>query len=274
MNDAARFSKRWHTISRTLIHRSYRRDLSALGDLPEVTETPDNHALAKKANPVSCSSAQPPPYLREYRALFSLIQAAGWPVWLLFLTSIAAVALIVERWLSLRRDKILPPRLLDDVLSLHRNRQITPDLIQRLERSSALGRVFASGLRHETGPREIMKEAMEEAGRSVAHELERYLGALGTIATIAPLMGLFGTVIGMIEIFGSQAPTGTNPQQLAHGISVALYNTAFGLIVAIPAMIAYRFYRSKVDDTLVEMEQQSLRLVDMLRSEGSRSGSR
>lgn len=206
--------------------------------------------------------------------MFSLIQAAGWPVWLLVLTSIAAVALIVERGLSLRRQRVLPPRLLDDVLTLHRNRQITPEVIQKLEASSGLGRVFASGLRHELAPREVMKEAMEESGRAVAHDLERYLGALGTIATIAPLMGLFGTVIGMIEIFGSQAPTGTNPQQLAHGISVALYNTAFGLIVAIPAMIAYRFYRGRVDDTLVEMEQQSLRLIDTLRSDLGRSAAR
>jgi biopolymer transport protein ExbB len=197
--------------------------------------------------------------------LFSLIQAAGWPVWFLILTSLLAVALIVERFLSLKRDRILPPRLLDEVLTLYRARQITPEMIQKLESSSALGRVFASGLRQELAGREVMKEAMEEVGRAVAHDLEKYVGALGTIASIAPLMGLFGTVVGMIEIFGAQAPTGTNPQQLAHGISVALYNTAFGLIIAIPAMIAYRFFRARVDDILVEMEQQSVRLIDTLR---------
>ncbi len=198
--------------------------------------------------------------------LFSLIQAAGWPVWLLILTSIACVALIVERSLSLKRDKVLPPRLLDEVLNLYRNRQITPDLVQKLERSSSLGRVFATGLRHEHAPRDVMKEAVEETGRAVAHDLERYLGALGTIATMAPLLGLFGTVVGMIELFGAQTPSGTNPLQLAHGISVALYNTAFGLIIAVPAMIAWRFFRSRVDDTLVEMEQQSLRLIDTMRN--------
>ncbi len=197
--------------------------------------------------------------------MLSLIQAAGWPVWFLILASVAAVALIVERAVSLKRSRVVPTRLLDDVLAMHRARQITPDMIQRLEASSPIGRIFASGLRHELAPREVMKEAMEETGRAVGHELERYLSALGTIASITPLMGLFGTVVGMIEIFGAQAPTGTNPQQLAHGISVALYNTALGLIVAIPAMIAYRHFRTRVDGLLVEMEQQSLRLIDTLK---------
>ena len=197
--------------------------------------------------------------------MFSLIQAAGWPVWFLIAASVAAVALIVERSLSLRRNRVLPPRLLDEVLTMHRGRQITPEMIQRLESSSPIGRVFASGLRQELAPRDVMKEAMEETGRGEALELERYLSALGTIASVAPLMGLFGTVVGMIEIFGAQAPSGTNPQQLAHGISVALYNTAFALIIAIPAMIAYRHFRARIDSYLVEMEQQSLRLIDTIR---------
>jgi biopolymer transport protein ExbB len=112
-----------------------------------------------------------------------------------------------------------------------------------------------------------MKEAMEDAGRAVAHDLEKYLSGLGTIATVAPLMGLFGTVVGMIEIFGAQAPGGTNPQQLAHGISVALYNTALGILIAIPALIAYRHFRARVDGYLAEMEQQALRLVDLVAAE-------
>ena len=122
--------------------------------------------------------------------------------------------------------------------------------------------MLASGLRYRHAGREAMKEAMEESGRAVAHQLERYLSALGTIATTAPLLGLFGTVIGMIEIFGSQAPGQSNPEQLAHGISIALYNTAFGILIAIPALISYRHFRARVDSYLVEMEQQSLRLVD------------
>lgn len=197
--------------------------------------------------------------------MLSLIQAAGWPVWFLIATSIVAVALMIERGLSLRQDRAIPPRLLEDVISLHRNRQIAPDTLQKLESNSPLGRILAAGLRQEAAPRNVIKEAMEEAGRAVAHDLEKHLSALGTIASIAPLMGLFGTVIGMIEIFGAQAPAGANPLQLAHGISVALYNTALGLAIAIPAMIAYRLYRARADALLVEMEQQSLRLVDTLR---------
>jgi biopolymer transport protein ExbB len=112
-----------------------------------------------------------------------------------------------------------------------------------------------------------MKEAIEEAGRAVAHELERFLTTLGTIATAAPLLGLFGTVIGMIEIFGSQSAAGSNPIQLAHGISVALYNTAFGLIVAIPSMIFYRHFRAKVDSLTLEMEQQAIKLVELAHGE-------
>jgi biopolymer transport protein ExbB len=112
-----------------------------------------------------------------------------------------------------------------------------------------------------------MKESIEEAGRSVAHELERFLNTLGTIASISPLMGLFGTVVGMIEIFGSATGAGNNPQQLAHGISVALYNTGFGLIIAIPSMIFYRHFRSRVDGFVVEMEQQAVKLVELIHGE-------
>lgn len=196
--------------------------------------------------------------------MFSIIQAAGWPVWFLIVASVLALTLIIERGLSLRRSKVIPDRLLDDVLALFRNRQATPEMVQKLEAGSPLGRVFASGLRHALEGRDVMREAIEETGRAVAHDLERYLSALGTIATVSPLLGLFGTVVGMIEIFGASAPSGTNPQALAHGISVALYNTALGLAVAIPALVAYRAYRSRVDGFLVEMEQQSLRLVDSI----------
>lgn len=196
--------------------------------------------------------------------MFSLIQAAGWPVWFLIAASVAAVALIVERFLALRRSQILPPGLLDEVLALMKNRQITPELVAKLARTSPLGRVLASGLRRAGANRALIKETMEEAGRSVAHDLGRYLSALGTIATVAPLMGLFGTVVGMIEIFGAQSPSGLDPQQMAYGISVALYNTALGILVAIPALIAYRHFRARVDAYLADMEQQALRLTDEL----------
>ena len=194
--------------------------------------------------------------------MLSLIQAAGWPVWFLIIASFTAVALIIERGISLRRSRVMPDGLIERVLDLHRQNAATPEMVQKLESSSPLGKVFAAGLRHVLAGRESMKEAMEETGRAVSHDLERYLATLGTIASITPLLGLFGTVVGMIEIFGAATPTGSNPQALAHGISVALYNTALGLIVAIPALIAYRGFRNRVDGFLIDMEQQSARLLD------------
>ena len=130
-----------------------------------------------------------------------------------------------------------------------------------------LAKVFANGLKNVQSTPQVMKEAIDETGRSVAHELERFLTTLGTIATISPLLGLLGTVIGMIEIFGSQTPTGSNPIVLAHGISIALYNTAMGLIVAIPSMIFYRHYRNQVDSLVIEMESEAVKLVEILHGE-------
>ena len=196
--------------------------------------------------------------------MFSLIEAAGWPIWFLILASVAALALILERSLALRRSKVLPPGVFDEVLGLHGSHALSAEMNARLAASSPLGRVLAAGVAHARYGRARMKEAMEDSGRLVAHELDRFLSAIGTIATVAPLLGLFGTVIGMIEIFGAQAPGGTNPQQLAHGISVALYNTALGILIAIPALIAYRHFRARVDAYLVEMEELALRLADAL----------
>ena len=199
--------------------------------------------------------------------MFAIIQAAGWPIWPLLLASVIAVALIIERSISLRRHKIVPPTLLEQVVTVYRRQGVSEDVLDKLSRDSPLGTVLAAGLRNHRSSRYVMKEAIEEAGRAAAHQLERFLTTLGTIATAAPLLGLFGTVIGMIEIFGSQSPTGTNPQQLAHGISVALYNTAFGIAISIPALIFYRHYRNKVDTYVVEMEQQASRLVDLVHGE-------
>jgi len=193
--------------------------------------------------------------------LFSIIQAAGWPIWPLIVCSILALALVIERFISLKVAKVAPPNLLDEVMAVTRTGVPGPEVINQLEKNSALGQVLASGLRMlTTNPRcsdEELRAGMEGTGRLVAHRLERYLSALATIASAAPLMGLFGTVVGMIEIFGSQAPsgaTGGNPAQLAHGISVALYNTAFGLIVAIPSLIFWRYFRARVDEFLLTLE--------------------
>lgn len=199
--------------------------------------------------------------------MFSIIQAAGWPIWPLLFASIIAVALIIERAGALRRSKIVPPGLLQSVVGEFKQSGATDDMLRRVEAHSPLGRVFAAGLRNVKSSREIMKEAIEESGRGVAHELERFLTALGTIASISPLMGLFGTIIGMIEIFGSATAAGNNPQQLAHGISVALYNTGFGLIIAIPSMIFYRHFRAQVDSLVMDMELQAVKLVELVHGE-------
>jgi biopolymer transport protein ExbB len=201
--------------------------------------------------------------------VFAIIEAAGWPIWFLLVTSVIAVALIIERLVVLRRDKIVPRGLLDQVLEAYRRQGVSGQLVDNLYQDSPLGRVLAAGLRNHKAPRPVMKEAIEDEGRAVTHELERFLTTLGTIASISPLMGLFGTVVGMIEIFGSQTPTGSNPAQLAHGISIALYNTGFGLMIAIPAMIFFRYFRGKVEGFVVDMEQQASRIVDIVHGDRS-----
>lgn len=199
--------------------------------------------------------------------MFAIVQAAGWPIYPLLLASVIAVALIIERASMLRQNKIVPLGLLEGVVGDYRQDGVNDQMLRRLEMHSPLGRVFAAGLRNAANSREVMKESIEEAGRAAAHELGRFLTSLGTIASISPLMGLFGTVVGMIEIFGSPTASGNNPQALAHGISVALYNTGFGLIIAIPSMIFYRHFRSRVDGLVVEMEQQAIKLVELVHGE-------
>jgi biopolymer transport protein ExbB len=196
--------------------------------------------------------------------VFAIIQAAGWPIWPLLVASVIAVALIIERIIVLRRERIVPTGLFDRVVDAYRKQGASRELVDNLYQDSPLGRVLAAGLRNVKAPRPVMKEAIEEEGRAVMHHLERFLTTLGTIASIAPLMGLFGTIVGMIEIFGAQAPTGSNPAQLAHGISIALYNAGFGILIAIPAMIFFRYFRGKVEGFVVEMEQQASRLVDIV----------
>lgn len=199
--------------------------------------------------------------------MFSIIEAAGWPIWPLLLCSVIALAIIGERWWSLRQNVVMPKNLLAQVVQEYRQNGISSQLLSRLYDNSPLGVIFAAGLKNVKTTPAIMRESIEEAGRLVAIELERFLTSLGTISAIAPLLGLFGTVIGMIEIFGSQGPQGGNPLMLAHGISIALYNTAFGLVVAVPSMIFYRYFRAKVDAMLVDMELQAIKLVDVLHGE-------
>ncbi len=199
--------------------------------------------------------------------MFAIIQAAGWPIWPLLLTSVIAVALIIERSITLRESRAVPRGLLEHALDIYKSNTLNEGVLAKLAQGSPLGLVLAAGLRNHKSSRYVMKEAIEEAGRSAAHDLEHFLTTLGTIATASPLLGLFGTVVGMIEIFGSQAPGGTNPQLLAHGISVALYNTAFGIAISIPSLIFYRHFKNKVDGFVVQMEQAAARLVDTVHGE-------
>ena len=176
---------------------------------------------------------------------------------------------MIERFTSLRSGRVLPPRLLDEVISVTRSHLPAADVVNKLADNSMLGSVLATGLRAVIADPRVseatLRDTFETAGRSAVHRMERYLNSLGTIASAAPLLGLLGTVIGMIEIFGSQAPSGgNNPALLAHGISVALYNTAFGLIIAIPSLMLYRYFRGRVDEYTLEMELATDRMVPHL----------
>jgi len=175
---------------------------------------------------------------------------------------------VLERLSSLRVARVAPPRLLDEVMSVTRANLPAATIVDKIAANSVLGTVLASGLRAVIAEPQLsepsLRGAFESAGRAAVHRLERYLNALGTIASAAPLLGLMGTVIGMIEIFGSQAPTGANPALLAHGISVALYNTAFGLMIAIPSLMFYRYFRGVVEGFTLDLEQAADRMVPHL----------
>jgi len=214
-----------------------------------------------------CPRQAPP----ERPLLLSIIQAAGWPIWPLILCSVVGLALVIERLMSLRSGRVAPASLVDEVMAVSRTSLPAMDVVNKLADNSVLGGVLASGLRamiiEPRTTERMLRQTFETAGRAAAQQLERYLNALGTIATAAPLLGLLGTVVGMIEIFGSQAPSAGgvgNPQQLAHGISVALYNTAFGLMIAIPSLMLYRYFRRRVDEFQLVMELAAERMVPHL----------
>ena len=202
--------------------------------------------------------------------MIAIIQAAGWPIWPLIISSIIGLALIIERFLSLRPQLVMPATLVDEVLMVSQNGVPAADVLEKLATSSTLGGVLAAGFRAVASDPRVkeatLRQVFENAGRTAMHDLNRYLSAIGTIASSAPLLGLLGTIIGMIEIFGAQTSAGGmgNPQQLASGISVALYNTAFGLIVAIPALMCHRHFRNRLDTFQLGMEQAAERLVPHL----------
>ena len=196
--------------------------------------------------------------------MLDIINAAGWPIWPLIFASIIAVAIIFERLWTLRSNIIAPDNLLLEAQKMITKDGVKKEAIQSLQNHSMLGEIFASALNNYNSSSEIIKEAIEETGRAVNHKLERYLSTLATTATVAPLLGLFGTIIGMVELFGSFTSSGHDVAIFARGISIALYNTAGGIVVAVPAMIAYRFFRSKIDNLVIEMEQQAIKLVEVI----------
>ncbi|MGH8597601.1 MAG: MotA/TolQ/ExbB proton channel family protein [Gammaproteobacteria bacterium] len=200
--------------------------------------------------------------------MFEIIRAGGWVMYPIMLASIVAMAIIVERFWSLQIRRVLPENLVAQVWQWLRAGLLDERRMQNLRAGSPLGRVLAAGLANRSSDRAIIKESIEEAGRHAVHDLERYLNTLGTIAAISPLMGLLGTVFGMIKMFAALKAQGAgDPSALAGGIAEALITTAAGLTVAIPALYFYRYFRGKVDSIVVTMEQESLKLVEVLHGE-------
>lgn len=194
-----------------------------------------------------------------------IIFAGGLLMLPIVICSVVAVAIIIERFWSLRRSRVLPENLVSSTWKRLNNQQISREYIQELRAESPLGNVLAAGLMNRNGDREQLRNAIEDAGSHAAHELERYLPALGTIAAVTPLLGLLGTVVGMIRVFTNITTLGVgNPSQLAGGISQALITTAGGLAVAIPSLMFYRFFRARVDELVVGMEKESRTFLDVL----------
>jgi len=203
--------------------------------------------------------------------VYELIVSGGWVMAPIIICSIISLTIISERFWSLRESKIAPKNLAVQVSNLYKQNSLTMESFERLRNNSPLGRILANGLKNINHDREIMKESIEEAGRQVALELERYLNTLGTIASITPLLGLLGTVIGMIKVFAVITTAGVgNPEVLAGGISEALLTTAAGLSVAIPSVMFYRYFRRRVDELLLLMEDQAIYLIEVLHGDRSK----
>jgi len=200
--------------------------------------------------------------------VLELVTAGGWLMILILLSSIVAVAICIERLYTLNPKKIAPPHLLATVWKQLKAGELDANKLKTLKQSSPLGRILAAGLANAYHGRDVMKESIEEAAGHVVHELERYLNTLGTIAAVAPLLGLLGTVMGMIKVFAEIMAQGTgNASVLAGGISEALITTAAGLSVAIPALVMHRYFVGRIDGIVVELEQETIKLVDALHSE-------
>ena len=200
--------------------------------------------------------------------MLELLAAGGWIMVLILISSVIVLAICIERFYTLNPKKIAPPHLLATVWKQLKGGEMDADRLKTLRQSSPLGRILAAGLDNAYHGREVMKESIQEAAAHVVHDLERYLNTLGTIAAIAPLLGLLGTVVGMIKVFAEITTQGTgNASALAGGISEALITTAAGLTVAIPALVMHRYFTGRIDGIVVELEQETIKLVDALHSE-------
>ena len=203
--------------------------------------------------------------------MLEVLQAGGWLMLPILARSVAAMAIVLERLWTLRRRRIMPDKLVNQVFQLHARQQLTSERIAEIRAGSPLGRMLTAGLVNRNHSREVMKEAINDTGRQVVAEMERYLNTLGTIASVTPLLGLLGTVIGMIDVFGVIMDAGVgNPGVLAGGISKALITTAAGLSVAIPALMFHRYLDSRVTKLTIAMEEQALHLVEVIK--GQREG--
>ncbi len=200
--------------------------------------------------------------------MLEMMRAGGWLMWPILACSVAAMAIILERLWSLRRRRVMPPGLMEQVWQWQRDQALTPERLQALAQSSPLGRLLSAGLVNRNHSREIMKEAINDVGRQVVADLERYLNTLGTIASVSPLLGLLGTVFGMIDIFTVIIDAGVgNPGVLAGGISEALLTTAAGLTVAIPSLMFHRYFNGRVNQFALAMEEEALNLVEVIKGE-------
>ncbi|MBV1789201.1 MotA/TolQ/ExbB proton channel family protein [Marinobacterium sp. D7] len=200
--------------------------------------------------------------------MFELIRAGGWLMVPIIGCSILALAIVTERFITLRDSRVVPKGLLAQVWELVRSGEMTPERMRSIKHESPLGAIVVAGLNSSAHGREVMKESIQEAATLVVHELERFLNSLGTIAAIAPLLGLLGTVIGMIKVFTEIMMQGTgNANVLAGGISEALITTAAGLSVAIPTLVLHRYFQRKVDTLVLTMEQESIKLVEIVHGE-------
>jgi len=200
--------------------------------------------------------------------VFELLRAGGWLMLPILLCSVVATAIVIERFWALRRQVVMPDNLVGQIWDLHRRRQLDDDRIAEIRDGSALGRMLAAGLVNRTHSREVMKEAIADTGRQVVAGLERYLNSLGTIASVTPLLGLLGTVLGMIDVFAVIMSAGVGDAALlAGGISKALLTTAAGLSVAIPALMFHRYFNNRVDKLIIAMEEQALRLIEVMKGE-------